>query len=75
MASSVLQPIIGPVFGNEFVVGDTEELKEGRSNNSKKKLIIAVETNDSGAIKKAYFDQLEDYPYEEKRKIFVNLRQ
>ena len=36
----------------------------------KKKLIIAVETNDTRGIKRVYFDQLEDYSCKEIRKIF-----
>ena len=71
MASSTSQPMIGQVFVDEFVFGGKEDLKQGRSNDSKKKkLIIAVETNDTGGIKRVYFDQLEDYSCKEIRKIF-----
>jgi len=34
-ASSALQSIIGQVFIDEFVFGGKEDLKQGRSNNSK----------------------------------------
>ena len=34
-ASSALQSIIGQVFIDEFVYGGKEDLKQGRSNNSK----------------------------------------
>ena len=45
MASSASLPMIGQVFVDEFVFGDKEDLKQGRSNDSKKKkLITAVET-------------------------------
>ena len=44
--------------------------KEGALIQKKKKLIIAVETNDTRGIKRIYFDQLEDYSYKEIRKIF-----
>ena len=33
-------------------------------------MIVAVETNDTGGIKRVYFDQLEDYSCQEIRKIF-----
>jgi hypothetical protein len=33
------QPLTGQVFVDEFVFGANEELKQGRSNNSKKKEI------------------------------------
>ena len=71
MKSSASQPMIGQVFVDEFVFGGKEDLKQGRSNDSKKKkLIVAVETNDTGGIKRVYFDQLEDYSCQEIRKIF-----
>ena len=71
MASSASQPMIGQVFVDEFVFGGKEDLKQGKSNNSKKKkLIIAVETNDTGGIKRVYFDELQDYSCKEIRKIF-----
>lgn len=37
MASSASQPMIGQVFVDEFVFGGKEDLKQGRSNDSKKK--------------------------------------
>ena len=71
MASSASQPMIGQVFVDEFVFGGKEDLKQGRSNDSKKKkLILAVETNDNGGIKRVYFDQIENYSCKEIRKIF-----
>ena len=36
----------------------------------KKKAIIAIKNNDTGAIKRVYFDQIEDYWCKEIRKIF-----
>ena len=63
--------MIGQVFVDEFVFGGKEDLKQGRSNDSKKKkLILAVETNDNGGIKRVYFDQIENYSCKEIRKIF-----
>ena len=71
MKSTASQPMIGRVFVDEFVFGSKEDLKQGRSNDSKKKkLIVAVETNDIGGIKRVYFDQLENYSCKEIRKIF-----
>ena len=72
MASSASQPMIRQVFVDEFVFGGKEDLKQGRSNDSKKKkkFIITVEINDTGGIKRAYFDQREDYSCKEIRKIF-----
>ena len=35
MASSGLQPIIGPVFDDEFIFGGRELLKEGTTNKKK----------------------------------------
>ena len=37
MAISATQPMIGQVFVDEFVFGGKEDLKQGRSNDSKKK--------------------------------------
>jgi transposase len=71
MKSSELSPMAGDVYVDEFVFGGKEDLKPGRSNNSKKKkLIVAVETNENGGIKRVYFDKLEDYSSKEIRKIF-----
>jgi hypothetical protein len=61
MASSESKPMIGQVFVDEFVFGGKEDLKQGRSNDSKKKkLVVAVETTETGGIKRVYFNQLND---------------
>jgi transposase-like protein len=71
MASSQSKPMIGQVFVDEFVFGGKEDLKQGRSNDSKKKkLILAVETTETGGIKRVYFERLKDYSSAELRKIF-----
>lgn len=71
MASSESIPMIGQVFVDEFVFGGKEDLKQGRSNDSKKKkLIVAIETTETGGIKRVYFDRLKDYSSSELRKIF-----
>lgn len=71
MASSESKPMIGQVFVDEFVFGGKEDLKQGRSNDSKKKkLIVAIETTETGGIKRVYFERLKDYSSAELRKIF-----
>ena len=71
MSSSAWQPIIGRVFIDKFVSGGVGVLNQGRNNDSKKKkLILAVKTNDNGGIKRVYFDQLENYSIREICKIF-----
>ena len=58
-------------FVDKFVFGGKGVLNQGRSNDSKKKkLILAVETNDNGGIKRVYFEQLENYLFREICKIF-----
>lgn len=71
MASSESMPMLGNVHVDEFVFGGMEDLKQGRSNDSKKKkLIIAVELSDTGGVKRVYFDTLKNYSSEELRNIF-----
>jgi transposase-like protein len=71
MKSSELNPLFGTVQVDEFVFGGKENLKQGRSNDSKKKkLIVAVEVNDTGGVKRVYFDQLQDYSSKEIGRIF-----
>jgi transposase-like protein len=71
MKSSQLNPLVGTVQVDEFVFGGKENLKQGRSNDSKKKkLIVAVEVNDTGGVKRVYFDQLKDYSSKEIGRIF-----
>lgn len=71
MKSSELNPIVGTVYVDEFVYGGKEDLKQGRSNNSKKKKIVAaVEIDDKGGVKRAYFKRIDDYSSDELGKIF-----
>ena len=71
MKSSELNPIMGNVTVDEFVYGGKEDLKQGRSNDSKKKKIVAaVELNEKGGVKRAYFKKIEDYSSDELGKIF-----
>lgn len=71
MKSSELNPIIGTVYVDEFVYGGKEDLKQGRSNNSKKKKIVAaVEIDDKGGIKRAYFKKIDNYSSGEIAKVF-----
>jgi len=71
MKSSELNPIVGTVYVDEFVYGGKEDLKQGRSNDSKKKKIVAaVEVDDKGGVKRAYFKRIDDYSSDELSKIF-----
>lgn len=71
MKSSELNPIVGTVYVDEFVYGGKEDLKQVRSNNSKKKKIVAVvEIDDKGGVKRAYFKRIDDYSSDELGKIF-----
>jgi hypothetical protein len=71
MKSSESNPIIGTVFVDEFVFGGKEDLKQGRSNNTKKKKIVAaVELSENGGVKRAYFKKIDDYSSDELGKIF-----
>lgn len=71
MKSSELNPIIGTVYVDEFVYGGRENLKQGRSNDSKKKKIVAaIEIDDKGGVKRAYFKRIDDYSSGELSKIF-----
>ena len=71
MKSSESNPIVGTVYVDEFVYGGKEDLKQGRSNNSKKKKIVAaVEIDEKGGVKRAYFKRIDDYSSGEISKIF-----
>lgn len=62
MQSSLKHPIVGDVQVDEFVFGGKETLKQGRSNDSKKKKIIgAVELSKAGKVKRTYFKKIDDY--------------
>jgi transposase-like protein len=62
MQSSKKHPIIGDVQVDEFVFGGKESLKQGRSNDSKKKKLVgAVELSDKGKVKRVYFKKINDY--------------
>jgi hypothetical protein len=71
MKSSELNPIVGTVYVDEFVYGAKEDLKQGRRNNSKKKKIVAaVEIDNKGGVKRAYFKRIDNYSSGEINKIF-----
>lgn len=71
MKSSEQYPMKGKVTVDEFVFGGKEDLKQGRSNNSKKKKIaIAVEQDENGGVKRVYFKKISNYSSEELTKIF-----
>jgi hypothetical protein len=71
MKSSESQPMTGLVFIDEFVYGGKENLKQGRSNDSKKKkIVVAVEIDKNRGVKRAYFKKIENYSSKELSKIF-----
>jgi len=71
MQSSNKFPIETRVQVDEFVYGGKENLKQGRSRDSKKKKIIgAVELTDKDKVKRAYFKKIEDYSSKSLRIIF-----
>lgn len=71
MESSGNHPIEGSVQVDEFVYGGKENLKQGRSTDSKKKKIVAaVELTKTGKVKRAYFKKIQNYSAESLRKIF-----
>jgi len=71
MKSSKSYPLDGDVQVDEFVFGGKENLKQGRSTDSKKKKIIgAVELTDEGKVKRVYFNKINDYSSESLSRIF-----
>jgi transposase-like protein len=62
MKSSEIQPMQGSVQVDEFAVGGKENLKQGRSRDSKKKKVIcAVELTNTQKIKRVYAMTIPDY--------------
>lgn len=52
-------------------MGDKEALKQGRSNNSRKKIIVgSVELTDKGKVRGAYSKRIADYSSEALKAIF-----
>lgn len=73
MKSSMNSPLSGKVQVDEFAFGGKETLKQGRSNDVKrKKLIVAIETSKKGGVKRAYFERIPDFSSKSLRKIFDN---
>jgi transposase-like protein len=71
MESSQQQPMEGEVHVDEFVYGGKENLKQGRSyDTKKKKLIVAVELAEKGTVKRVYFNKLKDYSSKSLQVIF-----
>lgn len=71
MQSSEKYPVEGDVQIDEFVVGGHENLKQGRSKDSKKKKVVgAVELTDTGKIKRVYLKRIEDFSAQSLRVIF-----
>lgn len=70
MKSSESLPMKGDVIVDEFVFGGREDLKQGRSSDSKKKKIVAAVEKDEKGIKRVYFKVIKDYSSESLREIF-----
>ncbi len=71
MHSSVDYPMTGKVHVDEFVIGGKENMKPGRSNDSKKKkVVVAVELTDDDKVKRTYSMCIEDYSSQSLREIF-----
>ena len=71
MQSSGKYPMKGNVQVDEFVFGGKESLKQGRSKDSKKKKLIgALELNETGKVNRVYFKKIEDYYSKSLSKIF-----
>jgi len=71
MKSSELNSMSGTVIVDEFVFGSKEDLKQGRSTDSKKKKIVAaVELSDAGGIRRVYFQTIGDYSSKSLETIF-----
>lgn len=70
MKSSGKDPMDGDVIVDEFVFGGREDLKQGRSTDSKKKKIVAAVQKDGSGIKRFYFKPIEDYSCASLRVIF-----
>jgi len=62
MKSSGTMPMDGNVQVDEFVVGGRENLKQGRSTDTKKKKIVcAVELSENSKVKRVYAMKIDDY--------------
>lgn len=71
MKSSKQNPMTGEVTVDEFVFGGKEDLKQGRSKDSrKKKIVAAVEKTKDTGVKRVYFKVIEDYSSKSLRVIF-----
>src|SRR5690606_22671139 len=68
--SSVKYPMEGDVIVDEFVFGGRENLKQGRSTDSKKKKVVAAVQKDDKGIKRVYFKPIADYSCASLRVIF-----
>jgi transposase-like protein len=71
MHSSEQHPMTGIVHVDEFVVGGKENMKQGRSNDTKKKkVVVAVELTKDNKVKRAYSMCIKDYSSSSLRQIF-----
>src|SRR5690625_6431534 len=61
MKSSGKDPMDGDVIVDEFVFGGREDLKQGRSTDSKKKKSVAAVQKDGAGLRRVYMKPIEDY--------------
>jgi transposase-like protein len=71
MKSSKSYPISGDVQVDEFVFGGKENLKQGRSTDSRKKKIVgAIELSENAKVKRTYFKRISDFSSSSLKAIF-----
>ncbi|GHU67522.1 hypothetical protein FACS189413_02430 [Bacteroidia bacterium] len=71
MASSKRYPLTGTVYVDEFLTGEYEEGKPGRSSDSKKKLsVVALEILKDGGVGRAYAQVIDSSSTREFRPFF-----
>jgi len=71
MESSKNYPMKGEVHVDEFVFGGKENLKQGRSYDSKKKKLVgAIELSENNGVKRVYIQRIDDFSSKSLRKIF-----
>lgn len=71
MQSSKQYPMDGNVEVDEFVIGGKENLKQGRSNDSKKhKVVMAIQFSINKGVKRVYCKQISDFSSKSIKPIF-----
>ena len=72
MKNSELHPVKEHVLIDDFVYGGKEDLKQERSNDSKKKdVVVAVEGDNKRGVKRTYFKRIDNYSSKERVKFLL----